>query len=261
METNDKFDKIERYLDGEMNADEQAAFDQDIATNAQLKEEVKQHELARDAMELLIEDELRSQLKTLQAEENASMEPVQIKRPKLRSLYYGLAIAAGVLLLIGFFTQQWATNQFSNDALLSAYAGTSDLSNLRSKTNAETLIEQGVEAYSNKDYQAAIQAFGAIEKDSAQYTLAQYALGQTYYQLEQWEAALSAFDAATQGDFLRYKREAEWSKVLTLLAANREDAEIVQALQVVLEDWENPHQTEAQALDQKLKSFWRSIGK
>ncbi len=56
------YEKIDAYLKGEMTAEAAKAFAQDIAQNADLAEQVDLHRLEFEAMEVLVENNLRSKM-------------------------------------------------------------------------------------------------------------------------------------------------------------------------------------------------------
>ena len=56
------FDKIEDYLAGALNDADAAAFAKEIAANASLAAMVQDYQVGQDAIELLIETDLRAEL-------------------------------------------------------------------------------------------------------------------------------------------------------------------------------------------------------
>jgi hypothetical protein len=64
MEDYEIYEKIDAYLKGEMTAEAAQTFAQDISQNADLAEQVALHRLEFDAMEVLVENNLRSKMAT-----------------------------------------------------------------------------------------------------------------------------------------------------------------------------------------------------
>lgn len=63
MSPEEQFDRIEAYLLGEMPMEEAQAFEQELAENPELAKELAMHRLEHDAMEVLLEQDLREQVK------------------------------------------------------------------------------------------------------------------------------------------------------------------------------------------------------
>lgn len=63
-----RFDAIQNYLDGKMSAAERQAFEAQMATDADLADEVGVHRLEREMMDILLEDDLSGQMQAWQKE-------------------------------------------------------------------------------------------------------------------------------------------------------------------------------------------------
>ena len=118
------FNQIEAYLSGEMTETEATAFDKAVASNAELAAAVDRHLLAHDAIEVMIEDNLRAEMKDWSAAENknkaAKIHQISQKKGssgKVRRLFYSLAAAASVAIVVGFFGLQFSNTNYSNTAL------------------------------------------------------------------------------------------------------------------------------------------------
>ena len=56
------YEKIEAYLKGQLAPEAESAFEREIAQNKDLAEQIAQHRFEWDAMEVLIEDDLRGKM-------------------------------------------------------------------------------------------------------------------------------------------------------------------------------------------------------
>ncbi len=113
MNEKELYDKIEAYLREDLSAADKKAFDAEIASNPQLAEQVEMHRFEWDGMEVILENDLRAKMAQWQEEgKQASFTPsvseaknriIPIEKGKttVRRLYYGLAIAASLTLLLG----------------------------------------------------------------------------------------------------------------------------------------------------------------
>jgi tetratricopeptide (TPR) repeat protein len=123
MKNAEIFDKIEAYLQEDLNAAEKAAFEKEMAQNPDLAEQVEMHRFEWDGMEVILENELRSQMTEWQEEETQAdatpsvsgivssskavkegdVKVVRLDTAKspVRRLYYNIALAASFALLAG----------------------------------------------------------------------------------------------------------------------------------------------------------------
>lgn len=259
------FDKIEAYLSGEMTETEATTFDKEVATNKELAAAVDRHLLAHDAIEVMIEDNLRAEMKDWSAAENKNKEAKihqlgQKKESggKVRRLVYRLAAAASVALVVGFFGLQFSNTNYSNTAL-SAGAYNFDLSATRSTNTAQNPLATGLKAYEAANYTAAIQFFQNIPTANPQYSEAQYYLGHSLYQNKDYDQAINTFEKVIRSNDVRYKEAAEWYQVVNYVAAKKEGNDFTRLLNQLVTDEGHPYHKNAVELDAKLNSFWRKI--
>jgi len=267
------FDKIEAYLAGELSAAEANAFDAQVAEDEALSLEIDLHTIAHDAIEVLIEEDLRSQLLALKAEETTtsstaetkvvtlapkSTEKVVAMQPrKRRSLFPRLAAAASVAILLGFFGLQY--NATSNDTLLDTYHTGEDMVVVRGGNVATTPLAEGATAFEAKDYAKAIAFYQSVPKNSERYNEAQFYAGNSLYKNAQYaEAAAQYGKVAATGD-IRYKDKAEWYQVLSLLANDQLDTTFYTLLNKIATDANHSYSQKAQKLNSSLNSTMRQL--
>ncbi len=100
------FERIEKYLFGTMDAAEQSNFENELATDAVLAAEFQVQKAEHRAMDLLLQQDLKSQMaawKSEQAEQTTTARTVPMMQVSHRSNWMRLAAAASVLLVLGFF--------------------------------------------------------------------------------------------------------------------------------------------------------------
>lgn len=97
------FDRIERYLNGEMLEHELQSFEEELLQNPVLAEEVRVQKFEEDSISLMIEDNLLAKIRQIGLKEEAA-EPLVAKNNKsvLRFRWIALAAAASVLLIAVF---------------------------------------------------------------------------------------------------------------------------------------------------------------
>lgn len=267
------FDKIEAYLAGELSAAEAKAFDAQIAADEALSLEIDQHTIAHDAIEVLIEEDLRNQLQQLKAEEATaataetkvvplaptSTEKVVSMQPrKRRSLFPRLAAAASVAILLGFFGLQY--NATSNDTLLDTYYTGDDMGvNIRGGNVTQTPLADGATAFNAKKYTKATDFYKSVPSTSERYNEAQFYVGHSLYKNAQFaEAAAQYGKVAAIGD-IRYTDKAEWYQVLSLLANDQLDTTFNTVLNKIKTDTNHSYHQKAQELNSSLNSTMRQL--
>ena len=109
MEKDPTYDKIEAYLDKSLPEKERRDFEQEMTQKPELATQVDLHRFERDAMELLVEEDLRTDMNVWKKEmlqTYAANNPQNIRRLKVRRRRF-LAIAASFLILVTAGTLWW----------------------------------------------------------------------------------------------------------------------------------------------------------
>jgi len=265
MNNNNNFDKIEDWLNGNLSQEEAAKFEKEADANPELSAQIDQHLTAQDAIEVMIEDNLRDQMKNWSKEDNSSEEEttkvVSINKKKKGSTFRRLRpllAAASVALLIGFVGMQWAGN-YSNNSLLESSYSAYNMPGVRSGVDTSPVTE-GIMAYGEKDYQKAIQSFQNTADANADYRVESlFYKGQSEYQIKNYEEAITSFNLVIASNSKRFKANAEWYKVLTYLAANQTDQDFSAALKNITNNSNHEFYNQAKELEGKMDSFWRGL--
>jgi hypothetical protein len=163
-------DRISRYLDGEMNAEERNSFEAQMQQDADLKLEV---ELLKDVNETLKmklhpgdnELNLRNTIKEMN-DEYFSKKSEQIKIIPFRR-YRWVAAAAAVLIFTLVLTI-WSP--WGKDDLYEQYAAIEMPGIAERSAATDSLLKLAVTNFNNKKFDDAIPSFETILKDSAQPT-------------------------------------------------------------------------------------------
>jgi hypothetical protein len=117
MENLDRYEQIEAYLKGELSAEAAQAFELELAQNPELAEQVALHRLEWDAMEVLIENDLRTQMGDWKQTKTAILTPSvsEAEPPKMtvqkgglsRSYAWAIAAELAILVVVGL----WVLNR------------------------------------------------------------------------------------------------------------------------------------------------------
>jgi len=258
-------DKIEKYLNGDMTPQDEAQFDAEIEQNPELAAAVDNFGVANDAIEVLIEDNLRAELNNLKAEEsgNQASNVVSINKnkpvAKMRSLRSYLAAAASVALLLGFFGMNWAGNNYSNTALGEEMYSGYDLPNVRSGNNTVHPFSEGLTAFQNKNYDQAVEFFKGIVVDDPRYPEAQFYLGHALLESKNFGEAATQFEKVAGLEDVRYTESAEWYQIIAQLSLGETNNNFDTLLTKITTDKDHTFNKQATELQGKLNSIWRKL--
>lgn len=260
-----KFDQIEAYLSGEMNETDAAAFDQSVANDPVLAAAVDRHLIAHDAIEVMIEENLRAEMKEWSTQKKEDSDGAKIRQigsansgGRVRRLFYSLAAAASVAILVGVFGLQFSKNNYSNEALAEG-AYYFDLPTTRSTNTNENPLSSGFNAYEAANFTEAISFFQGITTDNPQYKEAQFYLGHSFYQKGEFEQAIVAFQSVIDANDLQRKEAAEWYQIVNYIAAKKQDGNFTTLLNQLVTDEGHAYHKNAVDLNGKLNSFWRRL--
>ena len=229
------YDIINRYLDGEMSAEEQKAFELQMLQDADLQNEV---ELLRDVHATLkiklhpdeSELALRSSLKEMNAEYFSNKAEQAMVVPLYRRKWMPAIAAVFVLALLLTVWQPW-----KKEDLYKQYAAIQMPGIGERGTTADSLLKQAVENFNNKKFAEAIPDFEAVLRDSAKNNFVQYYYAIALLQNNQTEKSRTEFTALYNGVSL-FKYDAAFYMALSYLKEKNKAA---------CKDWLNKIPTDA----------------
>ncbi len=188
-------DKISRYLDGEMNADETSAFEEQIQMDIDLQKEV---ELTREVNEILKikmntdENEI-ALLNTLEEFRGKyfagkdSSEKIKVKIVSFSRTRWISAVAA-VLIMVVMLTiwQPWQKNLYEQ------YASTQMPAITERGESSDSLLKKATLFFNDKKFSSAILLFESILKTDSQNAFVKYYFGIALLQNGQVENSRAA---------------------------------------------------------------------
>lgn len=248
---NNNNEKIDPYLDGELNEEEKAAFEKSVEQDPQLEEEVRQNMLLREVVETAYQENLRAHIRTWKSEgsKNSDRQVATIRR-----LGYRLAAAASVVIILTASIFTMVVPQYSNDRIAARfYEPDADLGSIRGSNDAD-ILRQAFENYEQGNFTGAIPGFQRYPDNDK----ALYGLGLSYYQIEDFENAIITFKALAERKNIEYTEKAEFYLLLSYLKADQTGPEFQELLNKVIEE-EGYYVGQAQGIKKKLDSFWRSL--
>lgn len=156
------YNDIARYAEGEMTADEQAAFETALASDEALRRQLAlyhevhaslQQQFGADAQR----DQLQQTMRSLRGEffqtNTAPAKVVSFKR-YIRSI----AAAAAILIAVMFMWQPWKQN------LVKEFAETTMVAPAERGGTVDNLLQQATEAFNNKDFTTAVSLLQQVRK-------------------------------------------------------------------------------------------------
>ena len=122
----------------------------------------------------------------------------------------------------------------------------------RSGDGMTAQLNEGYRAFKQNDFQGAFTAFNAIPKNDSNFFEAQYYLGHSQYQLENFQEAATAFQNGIQSTNKRVRESAQWYLVLSYLNIQPQPAPFHEQFQKILKDENHYFYTKAQDLQDKM---------
>lgn len=280
------YNRIERYLLGQMSPQERAAFEAEVARDAALAEQLAIQQREHQALEVLVEDHLRAQLKHW-----ARQYPLREPTPWYRRRTVWMAAAS--LLLLGILYLVWpsaskpgaalvqtespppsveplpapltedktaiietpaedANTESINQqyiALASRYAERPKFQRIvvRNEQSPLSYMDSAYLALEKGQYAKAILRLRQIPESDDRYISAQHLIGEAFFASGAYAKAIPYLQvAADTPDYLR-KSEAEWQWALALLyLANADSSRRI--LQRIVKDATHPYYRKAKQL-------------
>ncbi|MEM1325028.1 MAG: hypothetical protein AAGI23_03690 [Bacteroidota bacterium] len=260
--------QIERFLEGEMDSEERAAFEAQLQRDEELRETMSFYQDLQTTIERKgaiqeVHQELKAEnfFTTTTQEETAPAAKIVQMRPKNRRRW--LAYAASFLVLVTAGSLFYSNSNYSNQALAGVEASNIlslfDQGNLKGNADVENNLSTGLSFLADEEYEQAVTFFRSIETSNERYETAQLYLA--YAQLandnpKQAQAAAENLQQITEDQTLAYR--AEW----IIIQAQLQQGQTSENFQTRLATFANQQgrlQEEAQALQVELSSFWRQL--
>lgn len=234
-------DLIEWYLKGELGATAQQKVEYRMQKEEGFAKKVKDYQKLLEGFGALGSEAFSDKMKSWEAkkvEEPVDQRPQTPKVRRLQPIFVRLAAAAVILLLIGVGLQQYMKPQFSNETLMADFY---------TETVPGNLMNPDAPLDSNQ----LAKQFDAIHR-----LLANKAFEQA---IPQMPTLLSKVRENIEDQVTRkYMQEnLEWNYALALLGANRDDQQVLDALNPIIENATHEYHDKALKLRSKLNSIWR----
>ena len=174
-------------------------------------------------------------------------------------MFRRLAAAAAVIIAVFAGMSWYSSREYAAQSLLAQYYAPA--------STPATLSGEGYDrqdaftAYRNKEYQKAVQLFEAVPPGNPLFVEAALFAGYAHFEAGQYAAAAEAFERVGHTGDARFAANAQWHRVLALLAAYPESPEALGLLDKIKNDPAHPFAEAAAALRAKLNSPLRLLAR
>ncbi|EON75976.1 hypothetical protein ADIS_3564 [Lunatimonas lonarensis] len=191
----EKIELFEKYLAGDMSAEERTAFESDLSADRELAEDFSLYqyiETDRRASYAAMERErvLKESIKGLN-EEFFPERPVVIGRD--RNLRYMISGVAATLLLGGVLLFLLLSHSVDIQEEVSSYYAT-NFEVLGQTMGMESDLQVAIEAYNKKEYTQAVHLFESLLEQDSQNSELLKNMGLSYLAINDFQSALEVFD-------------------------------------------------------------------
>lgn len=245
MKEEEIFNRIEKYLTGELIGKERDDFAKAIASDQELKKQVQSHMGVDQLLEYQLEKDLRQNMEQWSSPLKGKNMSMARRLRRIGSIAAGFAI-----LLIGGFW--YAGSNYGRQALISKYYSV-PISPLTRVTTVDTddPYNLGMESFSAQQWEQAITFLSTVEPGFTHYDDARLYLGHAYLNQKEYEAANSIFDSLELMD-----PSLDWLHVLSLMGSRSNKDSLDNAIQEILGTPNHPFHDQATALQKELNTVW-----
>ena len=244
IEEEEQIHRIEAWYTGEMSPDEKARFEEDLASDHELRQLFEKHTFFLDGIEGMKVQAFADKMRQTKV-------PFPLTGNR-RSWWASISIAASVIALIGityFVVQPSGVQRMAREYYSSPLAEVQ-----RSGIPiGDSLYQAGMIAFARKDWDAAISIFGRINPADPDYSRALYFEAHAYAAGKGYKKALALFrDPVFRNGTLQ--QQAEWNSVLMMMFLQYPGEEIAEALQQMEGNPDHFYSSKAAAILNRLKS-------
>ncbi|UCH15779.1 MAG: hypothetical protein JSV22_07380 [Bacteroidales bacterium] len=213
MKNNLNFDEfIERYLDGEMGADEKIWFEKELEANPKLQKELELRRNVNSALKEKEVMELRGQLEEIY-ESTEQQETVVKKATAIINRKLLVLVSAVLILIVGsLIVLLLKSDSLTEKEIYAMYYQPYEATlNFRSAdADIDTDLRNAMQYYENKDFRNALVLFEKIlSEDDSRIGLNLYS-GISHMEMKEFENANTKFQKIIDHNYNLYIEQAEW---------------------------------------------------
>lgn len=236
---------IEKFVRREMSEEELIHFQSVMEGDIALKNEVHKMELIHEAMELEIENDLRSHLKTLRDPFGHSSKRVTLAKNRWW-------IAAALLIMASISLWLWYLSQSKESIDQFAQVHYIGYSDVRTRTEGEISRDRGQMIIAERSIEEAIPWYESRILEEPDNFEARFILADLYKQMGQIDNAKDQYHILATGESLLWKERAAWN-YLMLSINHTWDQQAEKILETILNDPAHAFHQQALQLAVKMK--------
>lgn len=235
-------ENIEAYLKGRMNKVDAIRFEEEMAVNPDLQQEVEIMRAIHDATELDIEDDLRTQLHQLAQQSKKRMRTTQIPT------WSQIIMAASLALILGLGINYLLSDTQGLKEFVSREYKTYNLQQTRAENNPD--LTSWKKTLTATPRENAINSLVTYLEENPLDWNANFALADLYYQNKNISSAKLYFDKIIDGQSAIWMERAQWNRIL--ISVETWDTRAESILNRILADTDHSYYQQALELREKL---------
>ncbi len=208
----DIFERIERYMQGEMTEQEKSAFEAEIATNPDLQREMEKHKELVDALKDQEILDFRRKIQTIEGKEKAQARSL---RKRL------MRFAAAIVLIIGLTAVIWYTFRADTKNLYENYFTAYPVESQIRGSEVEG-ISNALDLYKDGEYEEAIPGLEQMLMKEPENGLLKIYLGNSLMEFNEMRKAVGLFTEFNSE--MAYYEEARWYLALAYLKMDQKES-------------------------------------
>ncbi len=235
-------ENIEAYLAGKMSKVDAIRFEEEMAVNPDLQQEVEIMRTIHDATELDIEEDLRAQLDQL-----AQQSKKRIRTPQIPTWSH-IIMAASLALLLGLGINYFLSDTQGLKKFVSQEYVTYQIQQTR--TDDAQNPASWEENLTNSSRENAINYLVTYLEENPQDWNANFALADLYYQDKNISAAKLIFDKIIDAQSVIWMERAQWNRIL--ISVDTWDTRAETILNAILKNPDHSYHQQALTLQEKI---------
>lgn len=262
---NTNYLRIQKYLSGEMDAEELKLFESDLVIDPELAKDLKlQKEVNGFIKNYKDTNEFRKTLNEVHhgfmsknsfQDDEKQLEQTHIpesKSRKLPRLYWSIAAVIIVILSIPI-VMKLSENKKSNDTLFAAYYQAQEPINVRSlDTTQHNPLKDCMKEYSMKNYTSALSCFSKLQNSDKFSNLCIFFSGISYMETQDYKNAVSSFNKLINLNDTDFYEPSLWYSGLGYLKLNKTDSALLYFQK--LNSTENLYKEQAEKIIEEIRN-------
>ncbi len=246
------FEWIEDYLSGNLNNSDKTEFESEMENSTELREQVALFPLAGKMVEEHQAHELFDLVGKIKNEEQDETKVVSINN-KPKNKFRIFALAASVVLILGFFFTFYQTGQYSDSGIANSNFELYDAGVLLGDGD-DSNYRKGIIAYQKKDFTTAVSEFNKVTPSDSDFSSAQFYGSLSLMTLGNPQLAIPTLENLSNSTG-PLQEPAEWYRALALLDAGERD-KAISALENIANNSDHFYAGKAKEVLEDLGSFW-----